>query len=62
MDSCYAECDRLGGQVSGEHAIGHAKKVYLKKSVGSTAYELMRQIKLVFDPNEILNPGKVCTD
>ena len=62
MDECYRKCTEFGGQVSGEHAIGHAKKQYLKESVGDTAYGLMAQIKQVFDPNLILNPGKVCTN
>jgi len=62
MDACYAKCKEFNGQVSGEHAIGHAKKEYLKDSVGSTAYQLMGAIKHVFDPDCILNPGKVCTD
>ncbi len=48
------------GQVSGEHSIGHAKKEYLRESVGDTAYGLMGAIKKVFDPDGILNPGKVC--
>lgn len=62
MDACYDKCAQLGGQVSGEHAIGHAKKEYLRQSLGDTAYGLMGAIKQVFDPNGILNPGKVCTD
>ncbi len=62
MDECYAKCTEFGGQVSGEHAIGHAKKAYLRQSVGDTAYGLMGAIKAVFDPNGILNPGKVCHD
>ena len=62
MDKCYAKCEEMNGQVSGEHAIGHAKKAYLKSSVGNRAYGLMTAIKQVFDPNLILNPGKVCTD
>lgn len=60
MDRCYEKCREIGGQVSGEHAIGHAKKRYLRESVGETAYELMDAIKQVFDPKGILNPGKVC--
>ena len=60
MDACYAKCTEFNGQVSGEHSIGHAKKSYLKESVGDTAYELMGAIKSVFDPDGILNPGKVC--
>ena len=62
MDKCYAKCKEFGGQVSGEHAIGHAKKAYLRESVGDTAYGLMGAIKQVFDPKGILNPGKVCHD
>lgn len=62
MDKAYSKCLEFEGQVSGEHAIGHAKKVYLKESAGDTAYGLMAAIKAVFDPDMILNPGKVCTD
>ena len=62
MDKCYAKCTEFEGQVSGEHSIGHAKKEYLRQSVGDTAYSLMGAIKNVFDPEGILNPGKVCHD
>ena len=62
MDACYAKCAEFEGQVSGEHAIGHAKKKYLRESAGETAYALMGSIKQVFDPEGILNPGKVCHD
>ncbi len=55
----YAKCTALGGQVSGEHGIGRGKIKYLADSVGETNMNLMRGIKKVFDPNEILNPGKV---
>lgn len=60
MARAYEKCAELGGQVSGEHGIGHAKKAYLRESVGETAYGLMTGIKQVFDPQGILNPGKVC--
>ena len=60
MDKCYPKCTEFEGQVSGEHSIGHAKKAYLRESVGETAYGLMGAIKQVFDPDGILNPGKVC--
>lgn len=61
MHAAYAKCNELGGQVSGEHGIGHAKKEYLRESVGDTAFSLMSGIKQVFDPKGILNPGKVCS-
>ena len=60
MDKAYAKCAELEGQVSGEHAIGHAKMQYLRESVGDDVFALMGDIKRVFDPNYILNPGKVC--
>ena len=61
MARCYTECKNIGGQVSGEHGIGHAKKQYLEESVGEVPFRLMQAIKGVFDPNGILNPGKVCS-
>ena len=55
----YARAAELGGQVSGEHGIGYAKKRYMLKTCGEKQVELMRGIKKVFDPNGILNPGKL---
>ena len=59
MEKLYAAAKRLGGHVSGEHGIGHAKKQYLAESIGGKQLEIMRGIKAVFDPNGIMNPGKV---
>ena len=59
MDDFYQLAIQMGGQVSGEHGIGHAKKEYLKESVGETQIQLMKQIKAVFDPKGILNPSKI---
>ena len=61
MAECYTECARIGGQLSGEHGIGWAKKQYLEESVGEVPMRMMQAIKAVFDPNGILNPGKVCS-
>ncbi len=60
MIAVYEKATELGGQVSGEHGIGHGKIDYLATSVGETNMRLMRSIKGAFDPNGILNPGKVC--
>ena len=49
----------LGGLVSGEHGVGYAKREYMPQAVGEVQLELMRGIKGVFDPKNILNPGKV---
>ncbi len=49
----------LGGTLSGEHGIGIAKKPYMTIAMSETNILLMRGIKKVFDPNGILNPGKI---
>lgn len=48
----------LGGTISGEHGIGLLKTGYVPKSVDPTALSLMTSIKKLFDPNNIMNPGK----
>ena len=60
FDKMYAKADKLGGLVSGEHGIGYAKKTFLRKSIGDSSMELLKRIKLAFDPQNILNPGKIC--
>ena len=47
------------GSVSGEHGIGIAKKRYLPGNLDPVSYDLMRSIKRVFDPGNILNPHKI---
>ena len=59
MDGLYNAARAMDGEVSGEHGIGHAKRAFLHHSVGEAQVELMRGIKAAFDPNGILNPGKV---
>ncbi|BDR80562.1 2-hydroxy-acid oxidase [Clostridium tetani] len=56
----YDKAHELEGTVSGEHGIGYAKKEYLFESIGDEQKELMKRIKLAFDPKNILNPGKLC--
>ncbi len=52
----------LGGTLSGEHGIGITKAQYLKLEISQPVYNLMKKIKKSFDPNNILNPGKMnCT-
>ena len=60
FDRMYAKAVELGGLVSGEHGIGYAKKEFLRRQYGETPIALMQGIKQVFDPKNILNPGKVC--
>jgi len=49
----------LGGSISAEHGIGRMKRDLLPHAKGALAVELMRKIKASFDPNGILNPGKL---
>jgi glycolate oxidase len=49
----------LGGTISGEHGVGIAKADYMEKEVSPQMMGLMRRIKKAFDPEGILNPGKM---
>ncbi|HEY5690245.1 MAG TPA: FAD-linked oxidase C-terminal domain-containing protein [Cyclobacteriaceae bacterium] len=49
----------LGGTLSGEHGVGITKRPYMPIAISDVNLNLMRGIKKVFDPNGILNPGKI---
>jgi len=49
----------LGGTLSGEHGIGYVQKSYMDIVFNEVALDIQKQIKQVFDPNNILNPGKM---
>jgi glycolate oxidase len=49
----------LGGTISGEHGIGYVKSQYMHYAIDKPTLEVMKGIKKVFDPNGILNPGKM---
>jgi len=49
----------FGGSITGEHGVGSAKLPYLEDLIGSTNMQLQRNIKKVFDPAGILNPGRI---
>lgn len=50
---------RLGGTITGEHGVGLAKLPYLERRLGADQVALLRRIKRAFDPDGILNPGKL---
>ncbi|MET1052361.1 MAG: FAD-linked oxidase C-terminal domain-containing protein [Mycetocola sp.] len=58
-DDLFSAALRLGGTLTGEHGIGILKKRWLGQELGEDQLDLQRQIKRVFDPQGILNPGKV---
>ncbi len=49
----------LGETISGEHGLGMVKKAYLPIATDETKLTLMKRIKQAFDPNNIMNPGKI---
>jgi FAD/FMN-containing dehydrogenase/Fe-S oxidoreductase len=50
------------GSLAAEHGVGIARTEYLKEQVGEELYQLMREIKQSFDPNNLFNPGKIISD
>jgi len=58
-DALFRDCRTRGGVISGEHGIGLVKKPYLSLVLDEIQIGLMRRIKKAFDPNGIMNPGKV---
>lgn len=62
-DKCLRELyeitARLGGKISGEHGIGVKRKHYLKEVIDPVELSLMAGIKKAWDPNNIMNPGKL---
>jgi glycolate oxidase len=55
----YIITKELGGTISGEHGIGSKRREFMHLVMDENLMELQRQIKNVFDPNQILNPGKI---
>jgi glycolate oxidase len=58
----FETCKALGGTISGEHGIGLVQKQYMPIVMSAIHFQLMRGIKNTFDPNGILNPGKIVPD
>lgn len=58
-DELFLAAMRLGGTLTGEHGIGVLKRRWLERELGTDQVDLQAQVKAVFDPLGILNPGKV---
>jgi glycolate oxidase len=58
-DALFRAALALGGTLTGEHGVGILKRHHLIDELGPDSYALQRQVKAVFDPRGILNPGKV---
>ena len=58
----FTLCIKLGGTISGEHGIGFVQKDYMDIPFSSEELKIQKLIKAVFDPNNIMNPGKIFPD
>ena len=59
LTSLFRAAVALGGTISGEHGLGFLKRDYLPLAADAATIALMKRLKAAFDPNGILNPGKV---
>jgi glycolate oxidase len=59
ISEIFRLCVNLGGTISGEHGIGLVQKPYMNIAFNEVQLNLMREIKNLFDPQGILNPGKI---
>ncbi len=59
MREVFEYAVQLGGTITGEHGVGLAKKPFLAGALGPVALDVMRRVRRSFDPNGILNPGKI---
>jgi len=59
IEEIFKEVVKLGGTLSGEHGIGLVQKPYMPLAFSAKSLNLMKEIKKVFDPNNILNPDKI---
>lgn len=59
MQEIFEYAVSLGGTITGEHGVGLAKKRFLRGAIGDGSLELMRQLKRAWDPEGLLNPGKI---
>ena len=59
LDEVFTLVLSLQGTLSGEHGVGMAKRPFVPREIDATTIALMKSLKLTFDPNNILNPGKL---
>ncbi len=59
VEEVFRKTVELGGTISGEHGVGISKAPFLEMEVGPVGVSVMKRLKACFDPNGILNPGKI---
>ena len=55
----FADVKKFRGSISAEHGVGLTKKLFLTYTRSPAEIEIMKGIKKVFDPDQIMNPGKI---
>ena len=59
MEEVFSFAVELGGTITGEHGVGLAKKSFLPKQLGPVGMDVLKRVKIAFDPLGILNPGNM---
>ena len=59
VEEIFQAAIELGGTLSGEHGIGILKAPFMEMELGAVGVDMMKRIKRAWDPNDILNPGKI---
>ncbi|KON87932.1 FAD-binding protein [Sporosarcina globispora] len=59
VEEIFKAAVELGGTLSGEHGIGTLKAPFMEMELGAAGLDMMKRIKQIWDPNNILNPGKI---
>lgn len=62
LEEIYRKAIEMGGKLTGEHGVGLTVKNYMTMQMSGAEIDLMKRIKLAFDPDSILNPGKIFPD
>lgn len=62
VSEIFTAAIELGGTLSGEHGIGTMKSSFMEAELGAAGLDMMKRIKQAWDPNNIMNPGKIFPD
>jgi glycolate oxidase len=59
MGEIFEHAVKLGGTITGEHGVGVAKRPFLSREQAAPVIDLQKRVKQAFDPENLLNPGKI---